>query len=53
VTDAINRGLSLLDSRAKVRLARHYHSLAALMAAGPGGEIGSAARSPAPAELTR
>jgi pilus assembly protein CpaE len=53
VTDAINRGLSLLDSRAKVRLARHYHSLAALTAAGAGREIGSAARSPAPAELTR
>jgi pilus assembly protein CpaE len=32
VTDAINRGLSLLDSRAKVRLARSYHLLAALAA---------------------
>jgi len=32
VTDAINRGLSLLDSRAKVRLARSYHQLAALAA---------------------
>jgi pilus assembly protein CpaE len=32
VTDAINRGLSLLDSRAKVRLARSYHNLASLTA---------------------
>jgi pilus assembly protein CpaE len=34
VTDAINRGLSLLDSRARVRLAKHYHQLAALVADG-------------------
>ena len=53
VTDAINRGLSLLDSRAKVRLAHHYHSLAALAAAGPVAEIGSAARRPTPAEVLR
>ena len=33
VTDAINRGLSLLDSRAKVRSARSYHTLANLTAA--------------------
>lgn len=32
VTDAINRGLSLLDSRARVRLARQYHELAAIVA---------------------
>ncbi|HEV8669108.1 MAG TPA: AAA family ATPase [Candidatus Limnocylindria bacterium] len=32
VTDAINRGLSLLDSRARVRIARHYHTLASLVA---------------------
>lgn len=32
VTDAINRGLSLLDTRARVRLARQYHELAALVA---------------------
>jgi pilus assembly protein CpaE len=32
VTDAINRGLSLLDARARVRIARHYHQLAALVA---------------------
>ena len=32
VTDAINRGLSLLDSRARVRIARHYHGLASLVA---------------------
>jgi len=35
VTDAINRGLSLLDSRARVRIARHYHDLASLVARGP------------------
>jgi len=34
VTDAINRGLSLLDSRARVRIARHYHELAAMVAGG-------------------
>jgi Flp pilus assembly CpaE family ATPase len=32
VTDAINRGLSLLDTRARVRLARQYHDLAAIVA---------------------
>ena len=32
VTDAINRGLSLLDTRARVRIARQYHELAALVA---------------------
>lgn len=32
VTDAINRGLSLLDARARVRIARHYHQLAAIVA---------------------
>jgi pilus assembly protein CpaE len=35
VTDAINRGLSLLDTRARVRIARHYHQLAALVAEAP------------------
>jgi pilus assembly protein CpaE len=35
VTDAINRGLSLLDARARVRIARHYHDLAAIVAEGP------------------
>lgn len=35
VTDAINRGLSLLDARARVRIARHYHDLATLIADGP------------------
>jgi pilus assembly protein CpaE len=34
VTDAINRGLSLLDSRARVRIARHYHALASIVADG-------------------
>jgi pilus assembly protein CpaE len=38
VTDAINRGLSLLDARARVRLARQYHDLAALVAASDGVE---------------
>lgn len=32
VTDAINRGISLLDSRLHVRIARQYHELAALIA---------------------
>jgi pilus assembly protein CpaE len=32
VTEAINRGLSLLDSRARVRLAKQYHQLAAIVA---------------------
>lgn len=36
VTDAINRGLSLLDARARVRSARHYHTLASLVADGQG-----------------
>jgi pilus assembly protein CpaE len=31
VTDAINRGVSLLDSRLRVRIARHYHELAAVV----------------------
>ena len=35
VTDAINRGLSLLDARARVRIARHYHQIAAIVAGTP------------------
>jgi hypothetical protein len=33
VTDAINRGVSLLDSRLHVRIARSYHDLAAVITA--------------------
>jgi len=36
VTDAINHGLSLLDARSRVRIARHYHSLASIVANGRG-----------------
>jgi pilus assembly protein CpaE len=33
VTDAINRGVSLLDSRLHVKIARNYHDLAAIITA--------------------
>ena len=31
VTDAINRGVSLLDARLHVKIARNYHDLAAII----------------------
>jgi pilus assembly protein CpaE len=50
VTDAINRGLSLLDSRLRIKIARHYHELATLVA----GDIAvrDTRAAPAPAATT-
>jgi pilus assembly protein CpaE len=51
VTDAINRGVSLLDSRLHVRIARNYHDLASIVTAQAPGSIPRATGAMAPSKI--